>query len=273
MPSHRQVIPALTLLAQKLNGNILRAVVDPHREIGMAAKLMILSETSRKAYYRPLERLFDLHFLDIAHIGGTEPEQYLLVDLDLRNRAHMLEVGIWLRRRPKHGKVIFAVDPNASLHLQETQAIALGATTVVHRPLDPDELVKQLWADFDLLSADNPNDPIHGFPAVGPTVKALQQVFSFAYTGEPLDSAAINSASDVLALQIEAEGLGAWVATVRRHHSQTYQHSLIVTGLIVAFAQHLGASPADVKRLATGGMLHDIGKAYVPVGILEKPGP
>ena len=88
----------------------------------------------------------------------------------------------------------------------------------------------------------------------------------------PPDSNAIQSASDAVVGQVEAQGLAAWIDTVRAHHSQTYQHCLLVTGLAVAFGQQLGASRADRQRLSFAGMLHDIGKARIPLAILEKPG-
>ena len=46
-----------------------------------------------------------------------------------------------------------------------------------------------------------------------------------------------------------------------------------MTGLAAAFGQQLGASRADRQRLSFAGMLHDIGKARIPLAILEKPGP
>src|SRR3974390_2500710 len=55
------------------------------------------------------------------------------------------------------------------------------------------------------------------------------------------------------------------------HYIQPYQHCRIVTGVPVAFAQHLGLSRPDQLRLAFGAMLHDIGKARIPIEILEKP--
>ena len=59
----------------------------------------------------------------------------------------------------------------------------------------------------------------------------------------------------------------------RYHHSQTYQHSLLVTGVAVEFGRHLGFSSSDKQRLAFAGLLHDVGKAGIPLAILEKPGP
>ena len=43
--------------------------------------------------------------------------------------------------------------------------------------------------------------------------------------------------------------------------------------MAVAFGQQIGLSRADRQRLSTAGMLHDIGKARIPLAILEKPGP
>ena len=41
--------------------------------------------------------------------------------------------------------------------------------------------------------------------------------------------------------------------------------------MAVSFGRHLGFSKADKQRLATAGLLHDIGKAKIPIHILEKP--
>jgi len=80
--------------------------------------------------------------------------------------------------------------------------------------------------------------------------------------------AAVNSAGEAVIRRMAAHGLGSWLDTVRRHHSQTYQHCLIVTGVTVAFAQHLGFSRSDQRRMSLGAMLHDIGKARIPLAIL-----
>ena len=72
---------------------------------------------------------------------------------------------------------------------------------------------------------------------------------------------------------MEDQGLHQWIETVRAHHSQTYQHCLLVTGIVVGFGQHLGFARQDCERLSIAGMLHDIGKAQIPIAILEKPGP
>ncbi len=55
------------------------------------------------------------------------------------------------------------------------------------------------------------------------------------------------------------------------HHTDTYRHCLFVTGFAVAFAQHLGMREDDQRRLARAALLHDVGKAFIPTSILDKP--
>jgi putative nucleotidyltransferase with HDIG domain len=72
---------------------------------------------------------------------------------------------------------------------------------------------------------------------------------------------------------LEEEGLTRWLEVVRTHHSQTYQHSLVVTAVAVSFGRYLGFSQTDKSRIASAGLLHDIGKARIPIEVLEKPAP
>ena len=45
-----------------------------------------------------------------------------------------------------------------------------------------------------------------------------------------------------------------------------------MTGFAVSFAQHLGMREDDQRRLARAALLHDVGKAFIPVALLDKPG-
>jgi putative nucleotidyltransferase with HDIG domain len=118
---------------------------------------------------------------------------------------------------------------------------------------------------------DGAGDPISASPGVGEALDGLRNIFESACLGAPLEMTAINSAGEAVMCRMEECGLGSWLDTVRRHHSQTYQHCLIVTGVTVAFAQHLGFSRSDQRRMSLGAMLHDIGKARIPLAILDKP--
>ncbi len=68
-------------------------------------------------------------------------------------------------------------------------------------------------------------------------------------------------------------GLGAWLDTVRAYDDATYQHCLLVAGLAATFAIDLGFSLRDREHLVRAALVHDVGKARIPLAILNKAGP
>ena len=54
--------------------------------------------------------------------------------------------------------------------------------------------------------------------------------------------------------------------------SETEGHSKRVTAFTIALARAMGLPPADIKVIARGAFLHDIGKMAIPDQILRKPG-
>jgi putative nucleotidyltransferase with HDIG domain len=101
---------------------------------------------------------------------------------------------------------------------------------------------------------------------------ALASIFTSVASGTPLDVAGAWKAGSVIAEAVEEHGLSDWLATVRRHHEGTYQHCLLVTGIAVDFGLSLGVPKKDVERLYSSAMFHDIGKATIPLAVLDKPG-
>lgn len=58
---------------------------------------------------------------------------------------------------------------------------------------------------------------------------------------------------------------------LKEHDSYTFQHSVSVCTLMIAFARGLELDRATIKEIAIGALLHDVGKARVPDAILNKP--
>jgi len=67
--------------------------------------------------------------------------------------------------------------------------------------------------------------------------------------------------------------LGDVLDDLRRHHDYTFAHSFRVASHLATFALATGMRRDDAELLAQAGLLHDIGKTAIPVGILDKPGP
>jgi putative nucleotidyltransferase with HDIG domain len=101
---------------------------------------------------------------------------------------------------------------------------------------------------------------------------AIASMFTAVTLGQPLDVDGTKEAGRQIADRITERGLSEWLTTVRRHHEGTYQHCLLVTGLAIDFGLSLGVGRADLERLYSAAMFHDIGKAQIPLTILDKPG-
>jgi putative nucleotidyltransferase with HDIG domain len=233
--------------------------------------VFVSAGTNTEEIRRQLADVFEPRFFSLDQIRNTTPEHHLVFDINMHDGSHLVELKEWLEQKPKCGKVIFVVD--RASRTEKIQAQALGATDVIHRPIKGRDLLDLLCGDFDALAVDTSHPPLKSMPAVGSAFDSLENIFSSACLGAPLDLKKVHSAGEVLVDCIETQGLGSWIENVRKHHSLTYQHSLLVTGVAVAFGQSLGISKKDRQRLSFAGMLHDIGKARIPISILEKPGP
>ncbi len=62
------------------------------------------------------------------------------------------------------------------------------------------------------------------------------------------------------------------VARLKMRDEYTYMHSMAVCALMIALARQLGLNEAQVRDAGMSGLLHDMGKALVPLDILNKPG-
>jgi putative nucleotidyltransferase with HDIG domain len=101
---------------------------------------------------------------------------------------------------------------------------------------------------------------------------AFASMFSAIREGKPITLSSAEDATSEIINGIEQNGLGVWLDDVRRYHQGTFQHCLLVTGVAVGFAMSINFSSADVNRLGLAATLHDVGKARIPLAILDKPG-
>jgi putative nucleotidyltransferase with HDIG domain len=223
------------------------------------------------AVMRQLTALFDVRLLCRADLTAAPSGQHAFVDIDLADVSRFAELNRWVHQLPEDRTVVFAVDAGA--RRQTTQAFALGATHVIARPVEGRILLGKLLGDVGSLIGDSGLAAAEQARGVQAGIQALQSIFVSAGLGNSLDRTRLAEASTNIVSELENGRLADWIAIVRMHHSQTYQHCLLVTGVIVAFACHFGFSRADRSKLALAGLLHDVGKAQTPLAILEKPGP
>lgn len=190
----------------------------------------------------------------------------LMIDADLRKPAPVEQIKRVLQDLRCASERLFVVQNH--LHHMVAQAYALGATAVVSRPKEIISKLEQIEVAQKAAQA--------GIAAASTEITdgaaAFASMFSAIREGKPITLSSAENATSEIIDGIEQNGLGVWLDDVRRYHQGTFQHCLLVTGVAVGFALDIKFSNADVKRLGLAATLHDIGKARIPLTILDKPG-
>ena len=62
------------------------------------------------------------------------------------------------------------------------------------------------------------------------------------------------------------------LSQIKHKDNYTAEHSMNVCVLAATFARFLGLEDFEIKNIALGGLLHDVGKARIPLEVLNKPG-
>jgi putative nucleotidyltransferase with HDIG domain len=194
----------------------------------------------------------------------------IVVDINLRSAESVQRVRDKLRAEAYYAVPRLFVLGDA-LHHGSMQAWALGATDTISRPFDAKDILQRIHAAF-------PDS--HGYDAtdrgkalnrgVEAAHTVLVKIFEKLRAGGPLKFSDIVEAEYKVLRAIKHSSLREWLTTVGCHHTDSYRHCLFVTGFAVAFAQHLGMRDDDQRRLVRAALLHDVGKAFVPVAILDK---
>jgi putative nucleotidyltransferase with HDIG domain len=160
-----------------------------------------------------------------------------------------------------------------ALHHATMQAWALGATDTISRPFDAQTILQRIRAAFPDSSGYDATDRGKALNrGVEAAHAVMVKIFDRLPAGEPLKFDDIVAAENKIIKAIKHSSLREWLTTVGCHHNETYRHCLFVTGFAVSFAQQLGMREDDQRRLARAALLHDVGKAFIPVAILDKPG-
>jgi len=101
----------------------------------------------------------------------------------------------------------------------------------------------------------------------------VQKMFGEARLGRAIDAESfmplVQEISDSV---IRNPGAIVSLARLKTQDDYSYMHSVAVCALMVALGRELGFDEAQCRTAGTAGLLHDVGKALMPLDILNKPG-
>jgi putative nucleotidyltransferase with HDIG domain len=193
----------------------------------------------------------------------------VVVAVDLRIVRNITALKAIVEKLTHIPKRIFLIEQRTRLAI--VQAYALGATDALVNPVNQKQLLAKLAnKEAPSIVPDESQSPGQEAASVG--AASIAAMFSSVLSGSAIDVAAAKNAGGKIATSIAENGLSEWLTTVRRHHEGTYQHCLLVTGVAVDFGLSLGVAKIDMERLSSAAMFHDIGKAKIPLAVLDKPG-
>jgi putative nucleotidyltransferase with HDIG domain len=196
----------------------------------------------------------------------------IVVDINLRSAESVQRVRNKLRAEAYRSMPRLFVLADA-LHHGSMQAWALGATDTISRPFDARGILQRIQSAFPDTQGFDATDRGKALNrGVAAAHQVMVKIFEKLPAGVPLTFDDIVEAENRILKAIRHSSLREWLTTVGCHHTESYRHCLFVTGFAVAFAQNLGMREDDQRRLARAALLHDVGKAFIPVAILDKPG-
>lgn len=210
--------------------------------------------------------------LNGQHVEVADTEHFspagnrvVVVDIDLAELDRVVELRRRLKASSDSPFVACAVDAHS--YRARSQAYSLGASILIPKPFELADLQKVLDRATAIEAA-----PLSAEMSANAASDLLHDTFAALSADNNLKIAEVMDCGDQVLNSIEGQGLQHWLEIVRKQHEGTFQHCLIVTGLITNFARYWGMSRTDVEWFASIGLLHDIGKARIPLEILDKPG-
>jgi len=222
------------------------AVVDDEKPIRDVVSLILEKDGYHVTSYETADRALE--------VLNARPNEFdvLLTDLSLPEKSG-LELLHDLSENTALVKIVmtgFATVANAVSCLRE------GAYDFIQKPVEQDQLLAMVRRamEYRQLKVENERYQSHLEDMVRQRSAQLASSFeeikkSYEFTLEAL------------------------VAMLDAREHQTGRHSLRVRDLAVTLAREMNLNGEDLETIATGALLHDIGKISIPDSILFRPGP
>lgn len=103
--------------------------------------------------------------------------------------------------------------------------------------------------------------------------RAIASMFKDLRMGKAIETEVVMPIVEEISASV-ARNVHALISLVRLKTADdyTYMHSVAVCALMTALARELKLSESEVKQAGLAGLMHDMGKAGIPLQILNKPG-
>ncbi len=220
---------------------------------------------------------------ELGHINTTMLKEFLVKDLipgmfvaDVTVQAGTFSIksGGFVRtpqaiqNLTNKGVVKVIVDLAKSEHLEDSTEVS---------PLSEQQVTETPEASKEVPKRQQPTsfqDEIGQASQLYNQAKKLQrQALSNMQLGRPIDTEAMKELADGFMDSVfRNQDALACMTRMRQKDDYLMEHSINVSIIMTIFAKHLKIEQSIIHELATGALLHDLGKINVPDEVLHKPG-
>ena len=204
-------------------------------------------------------------------IEELQPGMFVVSVLEQTGSVQVKTQG-WVKTQTSINKLASAgilrveVDPDKMLDL----SIDKHGITASDSDIQPDpEQEKNPWHKSTAMSAE-----LSQAVKLVEEAKALQaKAFADLKAGNPIDVDVFKEvATNFIDSIFRNQDALSCMAMIKQKDAYLPEHSINVATLITIFAKHLRLDREIIEELATGALLHDIGKIKVDDAVLNKPG-
>ena len=201
----------------------------------------------------------------------TEPNAILISEARAQDMNYELVKS--MRLDPKFALTPIVILLESSDSAQRAKALLAGATSCLTKPYRLASFVETIstalsasverqWENLPPLQAEALKCGVAVFNTMSERTRA----------GTPVPYAEISAACQPLLAAVNDGDIQSLLAGVRDHDDYTFSHSLRVSLYLAMLGRSCGLTGEDQNILTIGGLLHDIGKVFIPSLILNKAG-
>ncbi len=239
-------------------------------------RLLLLSQNERqgRALARTLGMAYSVEYYDLRRGAPRHalPDLVVTIGTPLSCRSEIESLRCVFKPFLANGIPLLCLLDKPTPH-EEVHARVIGATMVM-----PQETPSRLIGSAVRALLGAPPKPTSAArqAAMRATAQevgfALADLMNSAAAGGPVDANLTEQAGVLLLNALDGDGIRDWMETVSQIHDPTYHHCLLMAGVMATFVLRLGFRREDCERLTQAAILHDIGKALIPVDIINKAG-
>lgn len=152
-------------------------------------------------------------------------------------------------------------------------ALHAGAKATLVKPYRRSEMIRLIstYLNFGIERKWEALPPVQRQALKG-TVEVFNSISDVIDRGEPITYTEVRDACAPLVEAVQTNDFRGMLDGIKDYDNYSYAHSLRVATLLCLFGNTIGLPKDEQQLLATGGLLHDVGKMTIPYEVLNKPG-